>query len=190
MGASVGSASSSEICALVKTRRLGIEHPRSSALGDDRPIAVMLGSVPKTLRRFVDSNVFRDAISGRIGPGFGGTAPVVPKTSSSGTEEHGILGYARVSTGDQDLSGQRRHVEVAGAVRIFEDVISGREFKRPGLAACLTMPARATACAWCAWTASADRCRADRDRRPAEEQRNRHGVAIGEAGYDHERRES
>ena len=46
----------------------------------------------------------------------------------------GILGYARVSTGDQDLSGQRRP---AGAVRIFEDVISGREFERPGLASLL-----------------------------------------------------
>jgi DNA invertase Pin-like site-specific DNA recombinase len=49
----------------------------------------------------------------------------------------GILGYARVSTGDQDLSGQRRRLEAAGAVRIFEDVISGREFERPGLAALL-----------------------------------------------------
>ena len=49
----------------------------------------------------------------------------------------GILGYARVSTGDQDLSGQRRRFEAAGAVRIFEDVISGREFERPGLAALL-----------------------------------------------------
>jgi DNA invertase Pin-like site-specific DNA recombinase len=45
----------------------------------------------------------------------------------------GILGYARVSTGDQDLSGLRRRLEAAGAVRIFEDVISGREFERPGL---------------------------------------------------------
>ena len=49
----------------------------------------------------------------------------------------GILGYARVSTGDQDLSGQHRRLEAAGAVRIFEDVISGREFERPGLAALL-----------------------------------------------------
>jgi DNA invertase Pin-like site-specific DNA recombinase len=70
----------------------------------------------------------------------------------------GILGDAQVSTSDQDLSGQRRRLEAAGAARIFEDVISGRSLSDPVLPRCLTMPARATACAWCAWTASADRC--------------------------------
>ncbi len=45
-----------------------------------------------------------------------------------------ILGYARASTGDQDLAGQRRRLESAGAFRIFEDVISGKLFVRPGLA--------------------------------------------------------
>ena len=44
-----------------------------------------------------------------------------------------ILGYARVSTQDQDLEGQRRRLTEAGAIRIFEDVISGRHFERPGL---------------------------------------------------------
>lgn len=45
-----------------------------------------------------------------------------------------VLGYARVSTTDQDLEVQRRRLrEEAGAIRIFEDVISGKSFERPGL---------------------------------------------------------
>ena len=43
-----------------------------------------------------------------------------------------ILGYARVSTGDQDLAGQKRRLQAAGAM--FEDVISGKTFERTGLA--------------------------------------------------------
>ena len=41
-----------------------------------------------------------------------------------------ILGYARVSTGDQDLAGQKRRLQAAGAYRVFEDVISGKTFQR------------------------------------------------------------
>jgi hypothetical protein len=37
-----------------------------------------------------------------------------------------ILGYARVSTDDQDLAGQRKRLASAGAFRVFEDVISGK----------------------------------------------------------------
>lgn len=44
-----------------------------------------------------------------------------------------ILGYARVSTDEQDLAGQRLRLEQAGAARIYEDTISGKEFDRPGL---------------------------------------------------------
>ena len=43
-----------------------------------------------------------------------------------------ILGYARVSTTDQDLSSQKDRLKRHGAVRVFEDVISGRTFNRPG----------------------------------------------------------
>jgi DNA invertase Pin-like site-specific DNA recombinase len=48
-----------------------------------------------------------------------------------------ILGYARVSTADQDLAGQQQRLTVAGAFRIFTDVISGKTFDRPGLTALL-----------------------------------------------------
>jgi len=48
-----------------------------------------------------------------------------------------ILGYARVSTPDQDLSGQATRLEDAGAIRVFEDVVSGKQFDRPGLTALL-----------------------------------------------------
>ena len=49
----------------------------------------------------------------------------------------GILGYARVSTVDQDLSSQKDRLIQSGAVRVIEDVISGKTFNRPGLAALL-----------------------------------------------------
>ena len=46
-----------------------------------------------------------------------------------------ILGYARVSTADQDLGGQIVRLKEAGAIRVFEDVVSGKQFDRPGLSA-------------------------------------------------------
>jgi DNA invertase Pin-like site-specific DNA recombinase len=46
-----------------------------------------------------------------------------------------ILGYARVSTTDQELDSQKLRLKQAGAIRIFEDVISGRTFERSGLSA-------------------------------------------------------
>src|SRR5215213_8352499 len=47
------------------------------------------------------------------------------------------LGYARVSTDDQDLAGQVLRLKAAGAARTYQDVISGRTFDRPGLKALL-----------------------------------------------------
>lgn len=38
----------------------------------------------------------------------------------------GILGYARVSTGDQDVAGQTMRLEKAGAIKVFTDVMSGK----------------------------------------------------------------
>lgn len=45
-----------------------------------------------------------------------------------------ILGYARVSTGDQDVAGQTIRLEQAGATKVFTDVMSGKSMNRPGLA--------------------------------------------------------
>jgi len=44
-----------------------------------------------------------------------------------------ILGYARVSTGDQDVAGQTMRLTEAGASRVFTDVMSGKSMDRPGL---------------------------------------------------------
>jgi DNA invertase Pin-like site-specific DNA recombinase len=49
----------------------------------------------------------------------------------------GILGYARVSTGDQDVAGQTLRLTQAGAIKVFTDVRSGRSIDRPGLVALL-----------------------------------------------------
>ena len=48
-----------------------------------------------------------------------------------------IIGYARVSTADQDLTAQRNRLVKEGAVRIFDDVISGKTFDRPDMSALL-----------------------------------------------------
>ena len=54
------------------------------------------------------------------------------KTTRSGD----VLGYARVS-----IAAQEDRLRQAGAIRVFVDVISGRQFERPGLSA-LIDPAR------------------------------------------------
>lgn len=48
-----------------------------------------------------------------------------------------VLGYARVSTGDQDVAGQELRLRQAAAIKVFTDVRSGRSTERPGLAALL-----------------------------------------------------
>jgi hypothetical protein len=48
-----------------------------------------------------------------------------------------ILGYARVSTSDQDVAGQTMRLTEAGAIKVFGDVRSGRTMERPGLEALL-----------------------------------------------------
>ena len=44
------------------------------------------------------------------------------------------LGYARVSTGEQNADAQRDRLLKAGAIRFFTDVVSVKRFERPGLA--------------------------------------------------------
>ena len=47
------------------------------------------------------------------------------------------IGYARVSTREQNLSSQEDALNNAECIRIFTDKISRKEFKREGLTACM-----------------------------------------------------
>ena len=49
-----------------------------------------------------------------------------------------IIGYARVSTEDQDLSMQVDELTKAGCKKIFEDIVSGAKAERKGLEDCLS----------------------------------------------------
>lgn len=49
-----------------------------------------------------------------------------------------LIGYARVSTTEQDTALQTDALNKAGCDRIFEDTISGVKADRPGLASALT----------------------------------------------------
>lgn len=44
-----------------------------------------------------------------------------------------MIGYARVSTDDQDLTNQRAELHAAGCTRIFAEKITGTHAKRPEL---------------------------------------------------------
>ena len=48
-----------------------------------------------------------------------------------------LIGYMRVSTGEQNPDLQRDALERAGCERIYDDVCSGRATERPGLAKAL-----------------------------------------------------
>ena len=50
-----------------------------------------------------------------------------------------LIGYARVSTQDQNLELQREALLRAGCEKIFEDKISGAQVDRPGLARAIEM---------------------------------------------------
>lgn len=50
-----------------------------------------------------------------------------------------LIGYARVSTEDQNLDGQVARLKEAGCERIFTDKLTGATVDRPGLNAALDM---------------------------------------------------
>lgn len=50
-----------------------------------------------------------------------------------------LIGYARVSTQDQNLDLQREALAKAGCQKVFEDKVSGTRADRPGLAKALEM---------------------------------------------------
>ena len=50
-----------------------------------------------------------------------------------------LIGYARVSTQDQNLALQYDALMHAGCQKVFEDKISGTKTERPGLSLCLEM---------------------------------------------------
>lgn len=48
-----------------------------------------------------------------------------------------VVGYARVSTPEQDLGGQLAELDSAGCDEVFTDTVSGVRSERPGLERCL-----------------------------------------------------
>lgn len=67
-----------------------------------------------------------------------------------------LIGYARVSTGEQEAQLQIDALSAAGCSRIFVDKASGKNVERPELMAAMDYLRRGTVSACGSWTASRD----------------------------------
>ena len=67
-----------------------------------------------------------------------------------------LIGYARVSTRDQNLELQRDALTKAGCERIYEDMISGTRADRPGLAKAREMMREGDTLSFGSWIALAE----------------------------------
>jgi len=59
------------------------------------------------------------------------------QVNGKGEQKMALIGYARVSTVEQDTALQTDALCKAGCERIFEDTVSGAKTERPGLASAL-----------------------------------------------------
>ena len=98
------------------------------------------GTVPKP--------TWQAPISG-IKPGQTIYDQIYPSCTGSLTVEGSMLiGYARVSTDDQNLDLQRDALRIAGCEKIYEDRMSGAKAARPGLNMALEVAGRAVLTVW------------------------------------------
>src|SRR3954454_12955035 len=87
--------------------------------------------------RIVDATGLMSVFCGRTVPGPKDSVAVRPQNGRLRDAMGGILGYARVSTGDQDVAGQTMRLAEAGAIKVYSDIRSGKPMERPGLEALL-----------------------------------------------------
>lgn len=71
-----------------------------------------------------------------------------------------LIGYMRISTGEQSLDLQRDALVRLGCERMYEDICSGRALERPGLSKALDAARQGDTPWLCgSWTGSAARFR-------------------------------